>query len=610
MIIVKKWFFHVVLCTYVTLVVCTGETPVVVEPLSGNFFGVLEDQEGNPLSEGTVYLVPQEYEPGVSAGSTCIDSVSSDQYGRYAFPMVKAGNYTMLAKAHGFASMRQSITVKEKEVVDLKKEILTSPGILSGKIQLQGHSDNSSAIVLLIGTNRYASVKDSSGFFDIPELASGSYLLRVLSLQPGFAKAETTVTVISGVHSSLPLIELKMRKIIMIGKLMIDYDPAMVTATLSWQTPDTADISGYTIYCNRAIRPDPVLTIDNNWDNVKIDVISFPDSMLKFSIATVDKNGTESPETSAEEIKKVSAIKLVKKIEHTPVNNELNSFRSYHIDQNGFIYEVFSNGVKKMDSNGIEIGSYFIPDSKRWSAILGSFSKIQTDENGNVYNLCYDIRDYTENLIKLDYQLKEAGKITGEIRECKELRFFTRNDGSIILLCNNSDSLDNCLYFGPDLKFIDERAVKNVPTIYSHYYTETGMSLNTGHLIEYYDYNFNYLSSIDPEEFLKDHIDTSLYQKRIDRIVNHVSPGNVYIAMIQGIWDYSLEKFVTQNKLLLFFNDKKQILARMAVENFYSYYTAFDYKGDFYMIKKGTNSENLIDVVYKYSMEEVYKNSK
>ncbi len=510
--------------------------------------------------------------------------------------------------------MRKAVRVSAEVKINLNDEILVEPGSLAGAVHLQGMTDHRSAIVLFIGTNRFTAPFDSTGRFSVETLAPGPYLLRVINAESGFAAVETTITVKSGTRTNLPAIELSKNYIPVVDDFTVVYDPAMMMVTMRWTLSDTARVSGYNIYCNRSLNLQPVATVSDTCSTLTFDLIKSTIDTFTYQIAAVANDGSEGPATVGEPFAKTSAIDLVKTISHRSLETEYVNFNiaEYYIDQNENIYEVTEKAIQKMDSNGVVIATYRIPDSvEMYFTASINRGVIETDETGNFFMLVKQGGMGNEILIRFDARLNVRSELSLATEDNTVYPYIYFNysyalcgDGSLFLLTDQSDSITRITKYDSNFVKINERILADNWKIENAFFkNDTNIAKMTLpldlNLIGYFDTALNLLSSFDYNTFL------NAYLPKLDiRQIHYpifVSPRSIFMS------PYYVSNADLTFGMLLFFNNKQRVLARfpwyeLSIRNF-----CFDYRGNLYAVKRTPSETGTDATIYKYSTERLFQ---
>jgi hypothetical protein len=146
--------------------------------------GVMVQENGNPAAKVTIYLRAADYaaNPYTVADTTVVDSVITDDKGRFTFELEETGIFVIEACTDASQAVRIEIEKEEDKPLNLDQQVLLPAGSISGQVQAPGRLGLS--IVQVLGTDRYAVPDSATGAFEIPDLAEGTYTLRAFGVRP------------------------------------------------------------------------------------------------------------------------------------------------------------------------------------------------------------------------------------------------------------------------------------------------------------------------------------------------------------------------------------------------------------------------------------------
>lgn len=153
--------------------------------------GIVKDKEtGLPL-QAEIFI------EGVDdTGASKEPYLANEQFGRY-HRMLKPGNHTVRVKAYGYKeAVYNNISVTENNITELNAE-LEPAGFyqITGKVvQSNGSTPISEAVIEVIGTPVENIISDSNGNFSIPEIAEGTYKLKITALDYSTVIEDFTVS--------------------------------------------------------------------------------------------------------------------------------------------------------------------------------------------------------------------------------------------------------------------------------------------------------------------------------------------------------------------------------------------------------------------------------
>ncbi len=573
---------------------CSGDKAVSIPGAPrGNCTGTIRDAGGALVAGARVLLVPQEYSRKISGGvSDDLDSTVTNDNGQYGFSVDAPGRYNVLAKKNNLLSMHQAVPITLHAGVELG-DTLREAGSMSGTIRLQGARDHRSAFVLFIGTNFYTTPSDTSGDFTVPQLAHGTYRLRVLTAGRDFAMKETTVTVVSGAHTQLPVIELAKSAVPMTDSLLTDYNPAMMTVTVRWKPLDTALIGGYSIYCNRAKNLAPVLTVGKSCSTHTFDLAYSPVDTFTYQVAAVGKNGVEGTALSGRTFVTTPGLILTKTIRYQSPWPEFGPGGMY-IDHWGNIYLVGSLYVYKLDSTGALLAKLGLPDDT-----TGYFcSDIQGDDSGNIY-IRKETPDY---LVRLDKNLHVRAQLRVDL-PYNGFSFAVSRQGSVLIrdeMAVYDSNLTRIQDAPDDGRMIISLAANFGDTLVTVEDAQTNYGTPDQYNLVYSDRCFAVTSRVDDFDYVTDNIPSDF----IFRSFSCIGPGGLVGASFNELSPTVGDDAMIKKTLMAFFTRTK-IVGRIPATLFgkeFFYLMAFSKSGDLYVCPREGEP-----VIYKYSAELLFK---
>jgi hypothetical protein len=140
--------------------------------------------------------------PRMDSNSVPVASTRTDSAGRYRIADLPPGSYTLMAEKSGTRAFRDSLVIT-KSGFEAGPDTLKSPGALSGRVRLEPPDNPRMALVQVIGTDIYVNV-DSTGRFDLTDMADGKYRIRVFVSSPDYVPEFRVVRIQSGRMDTLP----------------------------------------------------------------------------------------------------------------------------------------------------------------------------------------------------------------------------------------------------------------------------------------------------------------------------------------------------------------------------------------------------------------------
>jgi hypothetical protein len=428
---------------------CNKNAPTVMPaPLpEGNCVGKVRNADGTPVQGASVLLVPQGYAPITIAGlpkameniTATIDSTLTDASGGFGFSIPKNGTYNLLMNGNGQYAMRKSVAISANARLELPDEIALEPGSISGIVHVESMNASRSAIVLIMGTNRYVTPSDSEGHFTLSALAQGDYLVRFICMKSGFTSVDTTISVEAKKETDCPPVVLQKKYQPRIDSFAVSYDPLMMTANLRWKIGDNAPIDSIAVYCNREKNLTPVFKTSSAVSSVTLDIIASPIDTFVYQIAAIGKDGLEGEPVVAQPFVKYSAITMTQRT-LSP------DFASYGRDMFGVTHGIMYSIGRTVGQNGDREGStikkisgdyaiektIYYPKPPNLDDIFEG-KRLRFDGNGNFYAMfsVFDTAFY--------YSIDEFDKDLNVVnqfpigREMDEFSFAVSSNGSILL---------------------------------------------------------------------------------------------------------------------------------------------------------------------------------
>lgn len=226
-----------------------------------------------------------------------VDTVRSDNLGRYAFNKIHQGTYRLLAKS------ADTITVLVKKIQYTESSKLFNAGTDTLKLPgslgaaLTGADLPAAKAFCYLRNTPYFDVSDDSGRVQIEKIPPGSYTLRIVPDNP-FAIKDTVITIVSGAVCNLGIIALKADPRYPppeVQQLKSAYDTAHTLVILSWKAVVVSDLAGYVVYRRTAStsfeKISSILLSTSYDDSVFSDTTGV---VFIYAVKAVDSGGTES----------------------------------------------------------------------------------------------------------------------------------------------------------------------------------------------------------------------------------------------------------------------------------------------------------------------------
>lgn len=616
-------FVLVKTCVILAAALLNCQTPPPLSPqanVEGNCTGTIKDANGSPVNGASVLLVPDDYVPYGAGGGQRIDSTVCNTDGRFGFTVGEPGSYNLLARGSSGCSMRKALALGGTSPVDLTAQVLVEPGSLTGSLRLQGTADNSSIIILFLGTNLFVAPSDSSGRFAVAKLAPGQYTLSIITTEKGYAPVETTVTVNSGAVTVVPAIELTKKTTPVVTGFSVTYDPAMMTATMHWQPLDTGLVSGYRIYCNRSLNLEPVACLADTCTGISFDLVNSSSDSLTYHISAIDGSGVEGPAATGNSFLLTSVVEYEKKITYQTMNNDPYNASNvtYYFDRYENIYDLTEKAFLKIDQTGRLLASYRIPDS-----IGASFSSyddisagIQSDAAGNLYLLCDSTPTssdmFSTDIVKFDEHLNPNSTLPFIRRNISDTSyhpaassFIVTGSGTLYTIVAGADSQLHVTEYGPDMiRKHDRRCAGSWAVQNAFVNNDTIFCMTTWPTasIRYFDAGLNEIFRLENDTFINSamHLKTPVQSSHL----KFLSPLGIFMT-----YDIFLEKQPPCLTLLFYDTRKGKLLARFPWHDVNGFKFYFDYTGNMYTVKREYNGQNTTVTITKYSIKKLLRGS-
>jgi len=230
---------------------CDGSATQTTTSTGKGIQGVLVDARGNPVGGATVKAWPAGYGP-VHAGmqdSAQAATTRTDEKGHYAMNDLEVGVYNLFgANPSNHATVLIPRVKYLEQAADLGTDTLKAPGVIIGKVQVDGGDVPPMTFCYLEGSN-YAAISDATGRFVLPDLAEGTYRLNYYASQYEGA-VDSVVTVRSGDTTRLA------DKILLPDVALLPpaphgissaYDTVHGVVHLKWNAVHVGDLSEYVI---------------------------------------------------------------------------------------------------------------------------------------------------------------------------------------------------------------------------------------------------------------------------------------------------------------------------------------------------------------------------
>lgn len=173
---------------------------IALQSNPGSVTGQVKNTIGDPITGGSVVL-------HVIQGNVVLASTLTDSSGVYLIENLQPGNYSLSVMAGGYQSSVGSINIQPGLTTTLDFTLASQPGNLAGTIQDSTGPIIGATIQVFSNTTLLASVlSDSSGNYQISNLAPGQYVLHVIATNYQGVSKTVTISANATTTSNLTLI--------------------------------------------------------------------------------------------------------------------------------------------------------------------------------------------------------------------------------------------------------------------------------------------------------------------------------------------------------------------------------------------------------------------
>jgi hypothetical protein len=410
---------------------CTSPMNTGSEVTNGRITGRVVNGDGSAAQGAIVVLLPDTLNPQSINSNFSIDSAKTNNEGYYSFATISKGWYNLLASGSGKKSFKDSIYVNNDRKLQLEDITLSAPVSCSSVVHLENHEqDNRSVIILVLGTNTYASPDDSSGKFILPELAAGTYRLRILTTLPEYEIKDTILEIQTGASGTItnPII-LKFLGIPKVGQLSVSYDDKMKFATISWPKLDTDNVIGYNIYRGSPDNSKPLNSKPISDTFFIDDVIYNIGDTVTYVVSALNHSLKEGGFSNGYSLWIMDGIAFVKTTQFWDPKTTNAWVWSVVRDSLENVYIALGNTITKYNADGNLLKQY--TDSRESAA----HHILCVGKNGNMYSFI----DFTNYIVCLTSDLSFASKIeidTSMQSMCSNSKMTIDNDGNLCFWAN------------------------------------------------------------------------------------------------------------------------------------------------------------------------------
>jgi hypothetical protein len=590
---------------------CSNLTQVSgIEITNGNCIGKIYDSDGAVADSALVRLIPSDYNP-YSQTNKSIDSTYTNAHGEYAFTVAQPDSYNFVAEKGSMSCMQHSIFVQADAKTVVNNDTLQESGTLSGTVRLKPGDDNSSAVILILGTNVYTVPYDTSGNFVTPLLPKGNYTIQIFTTKTGYAVFDTNVTILEGADTKFE-VTIPSFNAPSIAKLYATYDSATMFVSLSWSMPDTSKIVSYAFYRKSGLGRDTMWMLDKSALSCTDDVVGFDGDSVSYEIAGIGKNYKEGHRTATQAIAVCGKVYCIKKIDLTAVAAGLSHISDVSVfsDRENEIFLVGAEGIYKMDSNGVVQKDYMIDKSDINDITLLS-GDLQTDNAGHLYVRKNDPGYST--VLKFDRDLNVLAQFP--LEASVPWSIVVTGNGMIYAFDEVSITYTEVKVYDSAAALIDTFAILGNrvvstdhfgDTIFTYEYHPDQISAKDKPYIHFYDTTFRQLSVFKAVDFSTSDYCTPRVCSSLENSRFLAVPNGVFVFIAPATIQYG------ESSLLLFTNSTGKFLARTMVPEYWNRNIYFNASGNMYFVTYQYSdaedvSDNPMKTLFIYTLEPLFK---
>ena len=283
------------------------------------------------------------------------DSGKTDRNGAYSFDAVDTGTYVV----EGFDAANNRVLIGPVHLAtadstkDLGPDTLEPAGAIQGKINLSEGGDPRKVLILSISIDRSARV-NADGSFVFPDLARGSYTIRILPLLQDYEVLDTGGIVVRSSDTT----DLGVMSPIFIGiptprNISLSYDSLLQVVTVRWSTADPRLVTSYNVYRRNIdsarfvpINPSPVS------DTVFRDSTGVQGMTYEYAVVAVDSFGNEGLKSAGVSATIRSSFVLVKTIDVSQFSSTVVKAISTPDNRLYVLSRALTSGLFVLDSSG------------------------------------------------------------------------------------------------------------------------------------------------------------------------------------------------------------------------------------------------------------------
>ena len=224
---------------------CTSPTRITGSG-SETIYGRVVDQRSGAFAAGARISLFSS----TDIDTVIIDTVRSDNSGRYEFNNLRQGAYRLLAASfdNNAVLLKQITYADSSKSLDIGTDTLKIPGALRAIIM--GAGQVAPKVFCYLRGTPYFDVSDDSGALRMEKIPPGSYTLRVVAPET-FATKDTVVFIESGKTTNTGVIVLTADPRYappQVQGLSAVFDTVRSLVRLSWDSVSVSDLAGYLVY--------------------------------------------------------------------------------------------------------------------------------------------------------------------------------------------------------------------------------------------------------------------------------------------------------------------------------------------------------------------------
>ncbi len=259
--------------------------------------GVLYNADGSRAVHAKVKFVPVDFDPRAGSGKSFVptDSTTTNDTGHYGADSLPTNTYNLFFSGNGNLAYRDSITIRPDSHTVVPSDTLKAPGSLHGRVRLQPGDDARNVFILFTGSMMLGAPGDSTGKFDVSNMAEGDYRVRFLTTLDNYTPKDTTLRVTAGKTDTLPHdIILHYTGIPVPEGLRFTYDTLRQIVSLFWNKPTAGrPVISYKVYRRLQNAPSFSSLQDGVPDTTFSDSAVLQDAVYEYRVAALDSNESE-----------------------------------------------------------------------------------------------------------------------------------------------------------------------------------------------------------------------------------------------------------------------------------------------------------------------------